>query len=77
MGEIIIKVPGEVREVFEINTNYNQDEISKVKNEIEKILKKIERERLFTEIVKLGEEIKDKDTKETEGELYEWLSNRY
>jgi hypothetical protein len=77
MGEIIIKVPGEVREVFEINTNYNQDEISKVKKGIEKILKKIERERLFTEIIKLGEEIKDKDTKETEGELYEWLSNRY
>ena len=77
MGEIIIKVPGDVKEVFEINTNYNQDEISKVKKGIEKILKKIERERLFTEIIKLGEEIKDKDTKETEGELYEWLSNRY
>jgi hypothetical protein len=77
MGEIIIKVPGDIKEVFEINTNYNQDEISKVKKGIEKILKKIERERLFTEIIKLGEEIKDKDTKETEGELYEWLSNRY
>ena len=77
MGEIIIKVPGDVKEVFEINTNYNQDEISKVKKGIEKILKKIERERLFTEIIKLGEEIKDKDTQETEGELYEWLSNRY
>ncbi len=77
MGEIIIKVPGKVKEVFEININQSTEEVTKVKNEIEKILKRIEREQLFTKIIKLGNEIKNKNSRETEGELYEWISNRY
>jgi uncharacterized protein YpuA (DUF1002 family) len=77
MGEIIIKVPGDIKEVFEIDVNKDVGELSRVKEEIEKIFKRIEREKIFAKVLELGEEIKDRDTKKTKEELYDWLSDRY
>ena len=84
MGEIIIKVPGDIKEVFEIDVNKGVGELSKVREEIERIFKKIEREKMFkierekmfAKIVELGEEIKNKNSKKTKEELYEWFSGR-
>ena len=40
MGEIIIKVPGDIKEVFEIDVNKDVGELSRVKEEIEKTKQK-------------------------------------
>jgi hypothetical protein len=41
MGEIIIKVPGDIKEVFEIDVNKDVGELSRVKEEIEKYSKEL------------------------------------
>ena len=68
MGEIIIKVPGDVKEVIELNLSYTEifNKLG-IKKEEEKII-----EKFFA--TKFPQKKKNKTWEETKGEFYEELA---
>jgi len=77
MGETIIKVPGEIKETIELGAKIDDERIEDIIKRIEMTLKEIERKKLLNKIKEFSKEIKNIDSRQSEGELYEWISSRY
>jgi microcompartment protein CcmL/EutN len=73
MGEVIIKVPEDVREVIDLGISYK--EVKKKIRELEREKKGKKREvlikKFFSLSSKLNEKIKKKSVEETKGDFYE------
>jgi hypothetical protein len=72
MGEIIIKVP--IPE--DINKTINLEEGFENLEELNKLIKDIQRKRLLLKIMELRKKLSKKSFEELENELYEWRANR-
>ena len=72
MGEIIIKVP--IPE--DINKTINLKEGFENLEELNKLIKDIQRKRLLLKIMELRKKLSTKSFEELENELYEWRANR-
>ena len=75
MGEIVIKVPGDVREEIELDEGMKTEEISKVRKRVDGILRKLERRAMLLKLMELEKNMKEAE--DCRAELYEWLSDRY